>query len=67
MQICMAGFRLGNTLSDNGSVTRGVCHMKTASLTGVNETHNILKTAEGAEQEMKMEQQIHWIQRALFP
>ena len=25
MHICMAGFRLGNTLSDNGGVTRGVC------------------------------------------
>ena len=23
--ICMAGFKLGNTLSDNGGVTRGVC------------------------------------------
>ena len=28
LHICMAGFRLGNTLSDNGSVTRGVCHIE---------------------------------------
>ena len=27
LNICMAGFRLGNTLSDNGSVTRGLCHI----------------------------------------
>ena len=49
LHICMAGFRLGNTLSDNGSVTRGVCHIEGGALTGVTETHNIFKTAEGAE------------------
>ena len=45
----MAGFRLGNTLSDNGSVTRGLCHITDGKLTGVTETHNIFKTADGAE------------------
>ena len=35
MHICMAGFRLGNTLSDNGSVTRGVCHIEDGKLVGV--------------------------------
>ena len=49
MHICMAGFRLGNTLSDNGSVTRGVCHIEDGKLVGVTETHNIFKTAGGAE------------------
>ena len=49
MHICMAGFRLGNTLSDNGSVTRGVCHIEDGKLVGVTETHNIFKTADGAE------------------
>ena len=44
LHICMAGFRLGNTLSDNGSVTRGVCHIEEGALTGVTETHNIFKT-----------------------
>ena len=49
LQICMAGFILGNTLSDNGSVTRGVCHVnEEGKLTGVTETHNIVKTADGA-------------------
>ncbi len=49
MHICMAGFRLGNTLSDNGSVTRGICHIEDGALTGVTETHDIYKTENGAE------------------
>lgn len=49
MQICMAGFILGNTLSDNGAVTRGVCHINASGqLTGITETHNIVKTKDGA-------------------
>jgi dTDP-glucose pyrophosphorylase len=48
LHICMAGFRLANTLSDNGSVTRGICHIEDESLTGVTETHGILKTERGA-------------------
>ncbi|MBP3902167.1 MAG: nucleotidyltransferase [Blautia sp.] len=47
--ICMAGFRLGNTLSDHGGVTRGICHITDGCLTGVTETRNIFKTVEGAE------------------
>ena len=47
---CMAGFVLKNTLSDNGGVTRGVCKMDENSyLTDVVETHDIVKTADGAE------------------
>ena len=49
IHICMAGFRLGNTLSDNGSVTRGICNIENGQLTGVDETHDIFKTAGGAE------------------
>lgn len=49
MQLCMAGFILGNTLSDNGAVTRGVCEMGSqGELTKVTETHNIIKTEDGA-------------------
>ena len=49
MPISMAGFVLGNTLSDNGGVTRGVCVVdENGNLTGVNETKNIVKTTEGA-------------------
>lgn len=50
LHICMAGFRLGNTLSDNGSVTRGICHIENGQLTEVAETHNIYKTETGAEE-----------------
>ena len=35
LHICMAGFRLGNTLSDNGSVTRGICHVEDGGNFGV--------------------------------
>lgn len=46
---CMAGFILKNTLSENGSVTRGVCELNEKGyLTAVHETHNIMKTADGA-------------------
>ena len=50
MMLCMAGFVLKNTLSDNGGVTRGICKMdEENNLTEVVETHNIMKTADGAE------------------
>ena len=46
---CMAGFILGNTLSDNGAVTRGICVVDdNEHLIGVNETGGIVKTANGA-------------------
>lgn len=48
-EFCMAGFILGNTLSENGAVTRGVCVMDDCGhLTGVNETGGLVKTATGA-------------------
>jgi len=48
-KLCMAGFVLKNTLSDNGAVTRGICHMDENSyLTGVAETSGIEKTPDGA-------------------
>ncbi len=49
---CMAGFVLKNTLSDHGTVTRGICQVgEDGYLTDVVETHNILKTGKGAEVE----------------
>ena len=46
---CMAGFVLKNTLSDNGSVTRGICKMDSDNnLTEIIETKNIIKTECGA-------------------
>ena len=39
---CMAGFRLGNTLSENGTVTRGICEVDDNHvLLDVNETFEI--------------------------
>lgn len=47
-QYCMAGFKLSNTLSENGSVTRGVCSMdERENLVKITETHEILKDAAG--------------------
>lgn len=41
---CMAGFELGNTLSENGAVTRGVCQVsRYGILEGIEETHEIVK------------------------
>lgn len=46
---CMAGFILGNTLSDNGAVTRGICVLdENGRLAGVRETGGIIRTADGA-------------------
>ena len=48
MHICMAGFRLGNTLSDNGGVTRGICIVdENNDLIGIEETKNIEKSSKG--------------------
>lgn len=48
-QICMVGFVLGNTLSENGSVTRGICSVgEDGLLTDIVETYNIFKTETGA-------------------
>ena len=46
---CMVGFVLRNTLSDNGSVTRGICKMDNVNnLIDIIETKNIIKTENGA-------------------
>ena len=49
IQISMVGFVLGNTLSENGGVTRGVCQVDdNQMLTNIVETKNIVKTETGA-------------------
>lgn len=49
MAMCMAGFYLGNTLSENGGVTRGVCQVSPEGyLEKVTETRNVVSTANGA-------------------
>jgi len=44
---CMAGFIIGNTLSDNGAVTRGVCKVEDSFLTDIVETSGIVKLPGG--------------------
>ena len=49
-KVCMTGFVLKNTLSDNGGVTRGICKIdEENNLTEIVETKNIVKTIDGAE------------------
>lgn len=49
-RLCMAGFILKNTLSENGGVTRGICKVnREGHLSEVIETSNIVKTLNGAE------------------
>ena len=46
--ICMGGFVLSNTLSDNGTVTRGVCQVDgDGFLTNVTETYNMQMKEDG--------------------
>ena len=47
-EVCLAGFRLKNTLSENGGVTRGVCRVdENGNLLSISETKNILRTEDG--------------------
>lgn len=41
LPLCMVGFVLKNTLSDNGGVTRGICKEENHKLVDIVETHNI--------------------------
>lgn len=44
----MVGYRLKNTVSDNGTVSRGVCQLKNGKLEKVKETLKIKKYPDGA-------------------
>ncbi len=54
---CMVGFRVGNTMTENGSVARGVCETKDGMLTSVvertaisyDDKHNIVFTDENGD------------------
>ena len=39
--MCMAGFKLVNTLSDNGGVTRGICEITDGFLSDIKESYDI--------------------------
>lgn len=47
-EYCMIGFRIENTLSENGGVSRGLCQVNEEGyLTGVKECHGIQRKGEG--------------------
>ena len=48
----LIGFRLGNTLSQYGGVTRGLCQTENGWLTHILETRNVMKTETGARAEI---------------
>lgn len=45
---CMVGYRLGNTLTDNGSVARGICNAENGMLTKIVERTKLFKEDGGA-------------------
>ena len=47
-EFCMIGYRVGNTLTDNGSVARGVCNTVNGKLDTIVERTKIYKTETGA-------------------
>ena len=47
LDYCMVGYLLGNTVTDNGSVARGVCQVENDYLTGIVERTKIEKQADG--------------------
>lgn len=76
LDICMAGFQLGNTLSENGGVTRGVCEIKKdGTLTRVTETYEIKgqtklatgKTENGTSVDISLEQNVSMNMWGLSP
>ena len=68
---CMVGYRLANTLSDNGSVSRGVCDIKDGCLADINEQAEELfsrlvkqlSEKEGVTETLKAENQMLWAQK----
>lgn len=47
-EYCMIGFKLENTLSENGTVTRGICAMdKEDNLVHIAETHEVKRNPDG--------------------
>ena len=44
----LISYRLGNTLTEHGTVARGVCELRDGLLTGITERRRIAKTPEGA-------------------
>ena len=48
LDCCMVGFRLGNTLTENGTVSRGICTVEGGKLVSVTERTKIRRAADGS-------------------
>lgn len=54
-ELCMAGFKIMNTLSENGGVTRGVCSLdEHGCLSNIRETRHIVRCGNAAEADGEM-------------
>lgn len=47
MEFCMAGYRLGNTLTDSGKVARGICVSSNGMLDSIVERTYVVRTSSG--------------------
>ncbi len=45
-EMCMVGYKLGNTITDNGTVTRGICETENGYLTKITECGGLDKNSE---------------------
>jgi hypothetical protein len=57
---CMAGYRLGNTLSEHGSVSRGVCQVRDGLLVDVTERLRIERRAASGEIAFTEDEGLTW-------
>lgn len=62
---CMVGFKLGNTLSENGTVSRGVCEAKDGYLTKVTE-HTALDKNSGIPLDTPVSMNMWGLQPSIF-
>lgn len=63
---CMVGYRLENTLSDNGAVSRGVCDIREGCLTDINE-HTSLTKESGLDPATVVSMNMWGLQPDIFP
>lgn len=65
-EYCMIGYRIKNTLSDNGSVARGVCEIKDGYLTDVTE-HTAITKDSGLDPETIVSMNMWGIHPDIYP
>ncbi|MBE7029900.1 MAG: nucleotidyltransferase [Ruminococcaceae bacterium] len=65
-EMCMVGYQLGNTLTENGTVSRGVCDIDNGYLTGVTE-HTALDKNSGIPLDTVVSMNMWGLQPDIFP